>query len=144
MRNQGVYLKFNPLPTVLKGKRVVVIDDSIVRGTTSKHLVSMLHEAGAQEVHMRITCPPIAYPCFMGVDMPTSEELIANNLSVAEIQNQLAADSLHFLSLDGMLAAISSPSDYCNACFTGNYPFAVKQNHKKSLEMAQLEVDKLA
>jgi len=139
MRKRGVYLKFNPLPSVLEGKRVVVIDDSIVRGTTSQHLVSMLRDAGAYEVHMRITCPPIAHPCFMGVDMATCEELIAHNLSVAEIQAQLAADSLHYLSLEGMVTAINSRSDYCNACFTGKYPFDVDHKiNKEVLEIIQV------
>ena len=125
MRRRGVYLKFNPLQSVLDGKRVVVIDDSIVRGTTSEHLIQMLRNAGAREVHMRVTCPPITHPCFMGVDMATPGELIAHRLSVVQIQAQLGADSLHYLSLEGMMSAINSQSGYCNACFTGCYPFAV-------------------
>ncbi|MDK1029509.1 MAG: amidophosphoribosyltransferase [Anaerolineae bacterium] len=140
MRNQGVYLKFNPIPSVLEGKRVVLIDDSIVRGTTSRHLVAMLREAGAREIHMRITCPPITHPCFMGVDMATYEELIGHNLSVEEIRDQLQVDSLHYLSLEGMMAAIDSQSGYCNACFTGKYPFPVNNLiSKDALEVINLD-----
>ena len=133
MRRQGVNLKLNPLPSVLKGKRVVVLDDSIVRGTTSKRIVAMLRDAGATEVNMRVTCPPIAHPCFMGVDIPTYEELIAFNLCPDEIRGQLGADSLHFLSIDGMMEAISSKTGYCNACFTGHYPFPITENINKQL-----------
>ncbi len=125
MRERGVYLKFNPLPTVLKGKRVVVIDDSIVRGTTSRRLVKMIREAGAAEVHVRITCPPLAHPCFMGVDMPTHAELIGHRLTVPEICAHIGADSLYYLSLEGMMASVQSESGYCRACFTGAYPFEV-------------------
>ncbi|HNB54780.1 MAG TPA: amidophosphoribosyltransferase, partial [Anaerolineales bacterium] len=137
MRERGVYMKFNPVPQVLDGKRIVVIDDSIVRGTTSRRLVNMLRDAGATEVHMRITCPPIMHPCFMGVDMPTHEELIAYNKTPAEICEYMGADSLHYLSLDGMMGAIGSQSGYCNACFTGVYPFPLGEEVGKSvLELA--------
>jgi amidophosphoribosyltransferase len=125
MRRQGVNLKLNPLPSVLTGKRVIVLDDSIVRGTTSQRLVAMLRSSGASEVHLRVTCPPIIHPCFMGVDMATHEELIAYNLDVNEICAQLGADSLHYLSLGGMMKAIGSENGYCNACFTGCYPFSI-------------------
>lgn len=136
MRRQGVYLKLNPLPSVLADQRVVVLDDSIVRGTTSQHLVAMLRAAGAREVHLRITCPPIKHPCFMGVDMASYDELIAHNLSVAEIQSKLGVDSLHFLSLAGMMVAIGSQSGYCNACFTGQYPFPIpRATGKQALEV---------
>jgi amidophosphoribosyltransferase len=128
MRDQGVFLKFNPLPSVLSRKRVVLIDDSIVRGTTSKRLILMLREAGASEIHLRITCPPITHPCFMGVDMPTREELIGSRLSVLEIQAQIGADSLYYISLSGMMAAINSNSGYCNACFTGRYPLPIESS----------------
>jgi amidophosphoribosyltransferase len=137
MRREGVYLKLNPLPSVLNGKRVIVLDDSIVRGTTSQRLVAMLRNTGAREVHIRVTCPPIIHPCFMGVDMATHDELIAHNLSVAEICAQLGADSLHYLSLDGMMQAIESQNGYCNACFTGRYPFRINGNiTKQALETA--------
>jgi amidophosphoribosyltransferase len=125
MRERSVYLKFNPMRSALKGKRVVLVDDSIVRGTTARHLVNNLREAGAVEVHMCITCPPITHPCFMGVDMPTREELVASSNSISEISDILGTDSLHFLSLEGMMRAIGSESGYCNACFTGVYPFEV-------------------
>lgn len=127
MRKQGVMLKFNPLPSVLRDKRVVLIDDSIVRGTTAQRLVRMVRDAGASEVHLRITCPPITHPCFMGVDMPSRAELTAAQYSVNEICRELGADSLYYLSLDGMMNAIDSESGYCNACFTGVYPFAVEE-----------------
>lgn len=142
MRERGVYMKFNPVPQVMVGKRVVVLDDSIVRGTTSRRLVNMIRDAGAAEVHMRITCPPITHPCFMGVDMPTHEELIAHNKTPAEICEYMGADSLHYLSLEGMMAAIAmdsigSQSGYCNACFTGVYPFPLGDEVGKGvLEMA--------
>jgi amidophosphoribosyltransferase len=132
MRKAGVFLKFNPIPTVLDGKRVVVIDDSIVRGTTTAHLTSMLRQAGAREVHLRITCPPIKHPCFMGVDMATYHELIAHRLSLEEITRELLVDSLHFLSLEGMMKAIDSSSGYCNACFTGKYPFELNPSLTKT------------
>jgi amidophosphoribosyltransferase len=127
IRDKSVLLKFNPLSKVVQDKRLVLVDDSIVRGTTLRHMVAILREAGASEIHLRITCPPICHPCFMGVDMPTSEELVAYGQSVDEICRQMGADSLGFLSLDGMMEAIGSESGYCNACFTGEYPFAVQQ-----------------
>ncbi|MEP7357691.1 MAG: amidophosphoribosyltransferase [Anaerolineales bacterium] len=122
LRQQGVALKFNVLEENLRGKRVVVIDDSIVRGNTSGPLVKLLRGAGAREVHLRITCPPIAHPCFMGVDMGRYEDLIAHRLTLDEIRDQVDADSLHFLSLEGMMKALARDSGYCNACFTGIYP----------------------
>ena len=128
IRERDVDMKFNPLPTVLKDKSVIVIDDSIVRGTTIKHLVTILRDAGASKVHLRITCPPIRHPCHMGVDMPTYDELIAHRSSVPEIQKILGADSLHYLSLEGMMKSINSNSGYCNACFTGNYPFEIARH----------------
>jgi amidophosphoribosyltransferase len=131
LRKQGVALKFNPLPANIRGKRVVVIDDSIVRGNTTGPLVKLLRDAGAREVHMRITCPPITHPCFMGVDMGTYEELIAHRLSVDEICRYTGADSLAFLSLEGMLEAIGSKHGYCNACFTGNYPIHIHDKLSK-------------
>jgi amidophosphoribosyltransferase len=122
LRQQGVALKFNVLEENLRGKRLVVIDDSIVRGNTSGPLVKLLRRAGAREVHLRITCPPIAHPCFMGVDMGRYEDLIAHRLTIDEIRDHIDADSLHFLSLDGMMKALDRDSGYCNACFTGIYP----------------------
>jgi amidophosphoribosyltransferase len=127
LRQAGIALKFNPLSQMLKGKRIVVVDDSIVRGTTSRPIVDLLRRAGAREIHMRISSPPIQHPCFMGVDMATYDELIAHRLSVAEIQQTIGADSLGYLSVEGMLRAVGRPLDnYCVACFTGDYPFEQK------------------
>lgn len=132
LRRQGVALKFNALAENLRDKRVVVIDDSIVRGNTSGPLVQLLRKAGAREVHLAITCPPIAHPCFMGVDMGTYNELIAHQMSVDEIQKHIGSDSLHFLSLDGMMRAIGKTQGYCNACFTGVYPIELDVMHTKT------------
>jgi len=124
LRRVGVAMKFNPLPENLKGKRIVVIDDSIVRGNTSGPLVRMLRNAGAKEVHVRVACPPIKFPCFMGVDMASQDELIAANKSIDEICAHIGADSLAFLSINGLMRALKAENGYCNACFTGEYPFS--------------------
>lgn len=126
LRRQGVALKFNTLPENLSGKRVIMVDDSIVRGTTAGPLVRLLRDAGAAEVHVRITCPPIAHPCFFGVDMGTHEELIAHQLGVPEIADHIGADSLGYLSIEHMMRAIGRDDGYCNACFTGSYPIPVQ------------------
>lgn len=131
LRRQGVAMKFNVLLANVLNKRVVVVDDSIVRGTTTGPLIRLLREAGAREVHMRVTSPPIIHPCFMGVDMGTYEELIAHRMSVDEIRQQVGADSLSYLSMEGMMRAIGSTSGYCNACFTGRYPFPILSNLSK-------------
>ncbi len=123
IRHFGVKIKLNALPEVLTGKRVVVVDDSIVRGTTSRKIVKMIRQAGAKEVHMRISSPPIVSPCFYGIDTPTKRELIGSSHSIQEIKKYITADSLAFLTLEGMLnAAPGSPRQYCNACFTERYP----------------------
>jgi len=133
-RELGVRLKFNPLPEVVSGKRIVVVDDSIVRGTTTPHVVNMLRNAGASQVHMRVCAPPIRFPCHFGIDMATRRELIAANLSVDEIRQFIGADSLGYLSVEGLLKAVGGSQDsFCTACFTGKYPIPV-----------QLEMDKLA
>jgi amidophosphoribosyltransferase len=132
LRKQGVALKFNPLPGNIRNKRLIVIDDSIVRGNTTGPLVKLLREAGAKEIHMCITCPPIIHPCFMGVDMGTYDELIAHRLTIEEICQKTGADSLTFLSLPGMMRAIGGIYGYCNACFTGRYPFHVNLNQNKT------------
>ncbi len=132
LRQQGVALKFNVLEENLRGKRLVVIDDSIVRGNTSGPLVKLLRRAGAREVHLRITCPPIAHPCFMGVDMGRYDDLIAHRLTIDEIRDQVDADSLHFLSLSGMMKALDRDSGYCNACFTGIYPIELDMAQTKT------------
>ncbi len=135
IREAGVSLKFNALGAVLKGKRVVVVDDTIVRGTTTPRVVSLLRKAGASEVHMRITAPPIKWPCFFGVDMATRSELIASNKSVEEIRRHIGADSLGYLSLEGLVTATKqSSASLCNACFTGRYPIDVQ------MQMDRLEV----
>ena len=130
IRERGVALKFNALSENLKGKRVIMIDDSLVRGTTAGPLVKLVRDAGASEVHVRITCPPITHACHFGVDMGHDNDLIASRLDVAELQAHIGADSLAFLSLDGMMNAVASrdaadDDGYCNACFTGQYPIAV-------------------
>ncbi|MCE5257800.1 MAG: amidophosphoribosyltransferase [Chloroflexi bacterium] len=127
LRKAGVALKFNPLNRILKDKRVVVVDDSIVRGNTSRPIVDLLRHAGAREVHMRISSSPIKHPCFMGVDMATYDELIAHHLSVEEIRQKIGADSLGYLSIEGMINAAAHPLDhFCVACFSGDYPFEQK------------------
>lgn len=125
LRQQGVALKFNVLQANICDRRVIVIDDSIVRGTTTIPLIRLLREAGAKEIHMRVTSPPIIHPCFMGVDMGTYEELIAHRMSVDEIRQTFEVESLDYLSLDGMMKAIGSVNGYCNACFTGRYPLTI-------------------
>lgn len=125
LRKQGVALKFNAINQNVQGKRVLMVDDSIVRGNTTGPLVRLLREAGAREVHVRITCPPIAHPCFMGVDMGTYQDLIAHRKSVDEICEWVGADSLYYLSMEGMMRAIGRSDGYCVACFTGRYPLEV-------------------
>ncbi len=131
-RSGGVALKHNPLPEVLRGKRVVVVDDSIVRGTTTPRVVSQLRRAGAREVHMRISSPPMRHPCYLGVDTPRREHLIAARMSVEEIRHHIGAESLGYLSLPGLMEAIGLPeSTFCNACFHGDYPMAVEAAQDK-------------
>jgi len=123
IRNLDVRIKFNPVRGVLEGRRVCVVDDSIVRGTTSRKLAKLLYDAGAKEVHLRISSPPIVSPCFYGIDMPTKDELIGGQLSVEEIRKFLGVDSLGYLSLEGMLSMHSLPDgSFCTACFSGKYP----------------------
>jgi amidophosphoribosyltransferase len=131
MRERGVALKFNALAENLAGKRVVMIDDSLVRGTTAGPLVKLVRDAGASEVHVRITCPPITHACHFGVDMGHDGDLIAAHNTVAEMQQHIGADSLAFLSLDGMMRAVGSSAGYCNACFTGDYPIPVHEAQAK-------------
>ncbi len=123
IRHFGVKIKLNAVPEVVEGKRVVVVDDSIVRGTTSRKIVKMIRQAGAREVHMRISSPPIVSPCFYGIDTPTKRELIGSSHTIQETKKYITADSLAYLSLEGMLkAAPGHPQQYCTACFTENYP----------------------
>ena len=132
LRKQGVALKFNAIEENVRGKNLVVIDDSIVRGNTAGPLLRLLREAGARQIHLRITCPPIAHPCYMGVDMGTYDELIAHRMSIEEIRQHIGCESLHYLSLDGMMAAIGRTSGYCDACFSGNYPLKVGAHTTKT------------
>jgi len=140
LRDRGVKLKLNPLPDSIRGKRLVVVDDSIVRGTTTRQTVQVLREAGATEVHLRITCPPIRWPCFYGIDMSTRHELIASDLSVDEIRTFVGADSLGYLSLDGLVdASGGEPDGFCKACFDGAYPVEVPDRAGKFVLEPQLE-----
>ena len=135
MRARGVALKFNALAENLAGKRVVMIDDSLVRGTTAGPLVKLVRDAGATEVHLRITCPPITHACHFGVDMGHDGDLMAARLTVDEMRDQIGADSLAFLSLDGMMRAVGNADGtedgFCNACFTGRYPLEVDEAQAK-------------
>ena len=134
IRDLGVKLKFNPLRSILEGKRVVLVDDSIVRGTTTPKVIKLQQKGGVKEVHMRVCDPPIRYPCFFGVDMATRRELIAYQKTIPQIRDFIGADTLGYLSIDGLIKAVALPRDiFCLACFTGEYPVPV-----------QLEMDKLA
>jgi amidophosphoribosyltransferase len=125
LRKHGLRLKFNPLPEVVEGKRLVVVDDSIVRGNTTRQIVQMLRDSGAAEVHMRISAPPIKHPCHYGIDMSTREEMIAHNRTTEQVAAELGCDSLHYLSLDGVYEAVrGSRATHCDACFSGHYPLA--------------------
>ena len=118
-------MKLNPIRESLRGKRVVLVDDSIVRGTTSRKIVEIVRAAGAREIHMRITSPPVIAPCYYGIDIPTRQELIGSTKSVDEIRDFIEADSLGYLSLEAVLSAVDDRNRYCSACFTGNYPTEV-------------------
>lgn len=122
IRHFGVKIKLNPVRDVIKGKRVVVVDDSIVRGTTSKKIIKMIRNAGAAEVHMRVSSPPTMSPCYYGIDTPTRHELIASSHSVEEIRKYITADSLNYISLEGIQKVVPYPVNYCAACFDGEYP----------------------
>jgi amidophosphoribosyltransferase len=141
LRDRGVKLKLNPLPDSIRGKRLVVVDDSIIRGTTTRQIVTALREAGATEVHIRITCPPTQWPCFYGIDMPTRQELIAADLSVDQIRDYVGADSLGYLSLEAMVeSAGGDPGSFCRACFDGEYPIAVPEGAGKFVLEDQLQL----
>ena len=131
LREFRVRVKLNPIRDVIKGKKVIVIEDSIVRGTTSRSRIEELREAGAKEIHMRISCPPIKSPCFYGIDFPSSGELIAHNKTVQEIADFIKVDSLGFLSLEGMLSVMKDKNSFCSACFTGHYPTEIPKNTDK-------------
>lgn len=136
MRDLAVRLKLNPIREVLEGKRVIMVDDSIVRGTTSRKIVAMLRDSGATEVHMLVSSPPIHYPCYYGIDTSERNQLIAAKHPIADVAKYIDADSLHYLSMEGMLGAIGlPPENFCGACFTGNYPIEIEnQGGKFSME----------
>jgi amidophosphoribosyltransferase len=140
-RNAKVKIKFNPVREVLAGKKVVVVDDSLVRGTTSRELVQMIRQAGAAEVHFRVASAPITGPCYYGIDTPTKSELIASTHSIEEIRRHLGVDTLGYLSLDGMLrAAGGDPAEFCHACFSGDYPTAVPADDARARHATPLQV----
>ena len=138
LRQLGIKLKLNALETVLRGKRVVVVDDSIVRGNTQRAVVRMLREAGAAEVHVKISSPPVKWPCFYGIDFATRAELIANGAAVDEIATSIGADSLAYISEDGMIEATSQPRErLCTACFTGDYPIALPEANRRGKNLLE-------
>jgi amidophosphoribosyltransferase len=140
LRKHGLRLKFNPLPEIIAGRRVVVVDDSIVRGNTTRQIVGMLRDAGAEEVHLRISAPPIRHPCHYGVDMPTSEEMVAHQRTIDEIAEHVDADSLAYLSLEGVYEAIGTPAeDHCDACFTGRYPLGDNGSGSGKFALEEIE-----
>jgi amidophosphoribosyltransferase len=145
IRHFGVKVKLNPVRSILDGTRVILVDDSIVRGTTSRKIVRMVRAAGAREVHVRISCPPTISPCFYGVDTPSKNELIAATHSIEEIRDFLEADSVGYMSLEGLLTAVGSERrSYCSSCYTGVYPVAIPRDEATYLQLALKLVDKEA
>jgi len=138
-REKMVNIKLNPIRDVVSGKRVVVVDDSIMRGTSSRRIVKILRKGGAKEVHFRISSPPNMFPCFYGIDTPTRQELIASSHTVEEIRKYIRADSLGYLSVEGMLSCVKNPDEFCTACFNGRYPveFAGQNIQQLSLEFTR-------
>ena len=132
MRDFGVRMKLNPVKEMIKGKRIVIIEDSIVRGTTIRTRIKKLRELGARELHMRVSCPPIKYPCFYGIDFSSKGELIAGNHSVKDIEKFIGLDSLYYLSLEGLLRAVNGRDDFCLACFNGDYPVMPGKEYGKT------------
>ncbi len=131
-RDRAVALKLNIIPDVVANKRVVIVEDSVVRGTTTRSKMRAIRKAGAKEIHLRVSCPPIRHPCFYGIDFPTNEELIAHNRTVQEVADFLEVDSLNYLSLEGLTACMKGqPSDYCSACWSGNYKIPIDQPQTK-------------
>jgi amidophosphoribosyltransferase len=142
IRHFGVKVKLNPVRSILEGQRVILLDDSIVRGTTSRKIVRMVKAAGAREVHLRISCPPTISPCFYGVDTPSRKELIAATHSIEDIRKYVEADSLAYLSIDGLRAAVGDQrNSYCTSCYTGIYPVAFPRDEKAYLQLALKAVD---
>ena len=134
MRNFGVRVKINPVRSMIEGKRICIVDDSIVRGTTMRTRVKKLRELGAKEVHIRISCPPVKFPCFYGIDFPSRSELVAASMSHEEIVQELGVDSLHYLSIDGLLRSVMHSDSYCLACFNGDYPVHCAEVDRLRLE----------
>ncbi|MBI4341286.1 MAG: amidophosphoribosyltransferase, partial [Candidatus Omnitrophica bacterium] len=122
IRDLKVRVKFNPIREIIRGKRIVIVDDSIIRGTTTRARVKSLREAGAKAIHLRISCPPTKHSCFYGIDFPTKKELIANTMLLEEIRKFIGVETLGYLSLEGLRKAVRKPGDYCTACWTGAYP----------------------
>jgi amidophosphoribosyltransferase len=142
LRKHGLRMKFNPLPEIVSGQRVVVVDDSIVRGNTTRQIVGMLKDAGAREVHLRISAPPIRHPCHYGIDMSTREEMIAHGRTVEEIADELDADSLAYLSMEGVYEAVGTPAErHCYACFTGEYPLGDPESANGKFALEQIPVE---
>jgi amidophosphoribosyltransferase len=136
IRHFGVKVKLNPVRSILAGQRVVLVDDSLVRGTTSRKIVKMVRAAGAREVHLRISCPPTVSPCFYGVDTPRRSELIAATHSLEEIRRYVGADSVAYLSLEGLLSAVGTGrQNYCTSCYTGQYPVAFPRDENAYLQL---------
>jgi amidophosphoribosyltransferase len=141
LRKHGLRMKFNPLPEIVGGKRLVVVDDSIVRGNTTRQIIGMLRQAGAAEVHLRISAPPIRHTCHYGIDMSTPQEMIAHDRTVEEVAAELGADSLAYLSVEGLYEAIESTSEtHCDACFTGNYPLERTDSANGKFALEELAV----
>ena len=139
MRQQGIRMKLNPVREIIEGRRVVVIDDSIVRGNTTRQIVAMLREAGAREVHMRISAPPIKWPCFYGIDMPDQNELIGSQMDIEGVREHIGADSLGHLSIEGMVEATQIPGDqFCTACFSSRYPVPVPEEQLRSKHVLEV------
>ncbi len=151
IRTFGTRLKYNPVRDLIAGKSLVVVDDSIVRGTTSRKTIDLVRAAGAREIHLRVSCPPWRWPCYYGIDTPTREELIASRLDVAEIQRYFGVNSLHYLSLDGLRRAIGGDEmsaeevagRFCSACFTGEYPTKIYEGYAKDMMTARLFGDRM-
>jgi amidophosphoribosyltransferase len=141
-RDRAVAMKLNIIPDVVAGKRIILVEDSIVRGTTTRSKMRALRRAGAKEIHLRVSCPPIRHPCFYGIDFPTANELIAHTRSVDQIRDFIEVDTLAYLSLDGMLSCLKLPrKDYCTACWSGDYKIPIDQSHTKfSFERNQLKM----
>jgi amidophosphoribosyltransferase len=141
IRHFGVKVKLNPVRSILEGKRVILVDDSLVRGTTSRKIVRMVRASGASEVHVRISCPPTISPCFYGVDTPRRSELMAATHTLDEIRTYLDCDSVAYLSLEGMMKAVGEDSgNYCSSCYTGHYPVAFPRDERSYLQLA-LKID---